>query len=64
MGPFLARRVTAQIDWQPQGLVEKAGAAVGVDDRQVSKDLERLKELIESQDGETGAWRGDVPPGS
>jgi uncharacterized membrane protein len=57
-------RVTAQIDWQPEGLVEKAGAAVGVDDRQVSKDLERFKQFIESQDGETGAWREGVSAGS
>lgn len=28
-------RVTIQMDWDPQGLVEKAGAAVGVDDRRV-----------------------------
>jgi uncharacterized membrane protein len=57
-------RVTAQIDWQPEGLVEKAGAAVGVDDRQVKKDLERFKDFIENRHGETGAWRGDVPTGS
>ena len=54
-------RVTAQIDWQPEGLVEKAGAVVGVDDRQVKADLQRFKEFIEKRGGETGAWRGDVP---
>jgi uncharacterized membrane protein len=54
-------RVTAQIDWEPEGLVEKAGAAVGVDDRQVKADLARFKEFIEQRGGETGAWRGDVP---
>lgn len=57
-------RITAQIDWQPDGLVEKAGAVVGVDDRQVKKDLERFKQFIENRDGESGAWRGDVPAGS
>jgi uncharacterized membrane protein len=57
-------RVTAQIDWEPDGVVEKAGAAVGVDDRQVKSDLARFKEFIEKRDGETGAWRGDVPAGS
>ncbi|HYF11450.1 MAG TPA: cyclase, partial [Actinomycetota bacterium] len=30
------------------------------DDRQVSKDLSRFKELIESRGQETGAWRGEV----
>lgn len=53
-------RVTAQIDWQPEGVVEKVGAALGVDDRQVKGDLQRFKTFIEERDGETGAWRGDV----
>jgi uncharacterized membrane protein len=53
-------RVTVQLDWQPEGTVEKAGAAVGVDDRQVKGDLGRFKEFIESRGRESGAWRGDV----
>lgn len=53
-------RVTAQIDWQPEGVVEKVGAAIGVDDRQVESDLRRFKAFIEHRGGETGAWRGDV----
>lgn len=57
-------RVTAQIDWQPEGAVEKVGAAVGVDDRQVKADMARFKEFIEQRGGETGAWRGDVAAGS
>jgi uncharacterized membrane protein len=56
-------RVTAQIDWEPEGIAEKAGAAVGVDDRQVKADLARFKEFIEKHPGETGAWRGDVQTG-
>jgi uncharacterized membrane protein len=54
-------RVTVQLDWDPEGFVETAGAALGVDDRSVKKDLGRFKEFIESRGGETGAWRGDVP---
>jgi uncharacterized membrane protein len=54
-------RVTIQMDWDPQGLAEKAGAAVGVDDRRVKGDAKRFKEFIESRGTETGAWRGDVP---
>jgi len=57
-------RVTAQIDWQPEGLVEKAGAALNFDDRQVSSDLERFKKFIESRGTESGQWRGDLPAGS
>jgi uncharacterized membrane protein len=56
-------RVTAQIDWAPSDLLEKAGAVFGVDDHAVKKDLENFKKFIESQGSETGAWRGDVEPG-
>ena len=56
-------RVTAQIDWEPDSLAEKAGSAVGVDDRQVKADLARFKEFIEKRGAETGAWRGNVEAG-
>lgn len=54
-------RVTIQMDWDPEGVVEKAGALLGVDDRRVKGDAKRFKEFIESRGTETGAWRGDVP---
>jgi uncharacterized membrane protein len=57
-------RVTAQIDWEPSGVAEKVGAAVGVDDRQVKSDLARFKEFIEKRGSETGGWRGNVEAGS
>jgi uncharacterized membrane protein len=53
-------RVTAQIDWEPEGLVETIGSAVGVGTHAVKKDLQNFKEFIESQGTESGAWRGDV----
>jgi uncharacterized membrane protein len=57
-------RITAQIDWQPAGLVEKAGAVLNFDDRQVSSDLDRFKQFIESRGSESGGWRGDVSAGA
>ena len=54
-------RVTVQLDWEPEGVAEKAAALVHVDDRQVSSDLDRFKGFIENRQKETGAWRGDVP---
>ena len=54
-------RVTVQMDWQPEGVVENVGAALGFDDRQVSKDLARFKELVESRGAASGGWRGDIP---
>ena len=53
-------RVTVQMDWQPEGALENIGTALGMDDRQVAKDLERFKDLIEERGQETGAWRGSV----
>jgi uncharacterized membrane protein len=54
-------RIMIQLDWEPKGIVEKVGAAVGVDDHQISADAKRFKAFIESRGTETGAWRGDVP---
>ncbi|WP_433604695.1 SRPBCC family protein [Dactylosporangium sp. CA-139114] len=54
-------RVTVQLDWQPQGLTEKAASAVGADSMQVKADTRRFKEFIEQRGTETGAWRGEVP---
>ena len=53
-------RVTAQIDWDPQGLLEKLGSLVGAGSHAVKKDLDNIKKFIEGRGGETGAWRGDV----
>ena len=55
-------RVTVQMDWEPEGAIENVGTALGFDDRQVSKDLDRFKEMIETQGHEDGAWRGEVAP--
>ena len=55
--------MTIQIDWSPEGLVEKAGAALGATKHAVKKDLENFKEFIEDRGRETGAWRGDVDRG-
>jgi len=53
-------RVTVQLDWNPEGFREKLGAAFGVDDHAVKKELGEFKEFIEARGGETGSWRGDV----
>jgi uncharacterized membrane protein len=53
-------RVTAQLEWQPTDVKEKVGAAVGLDDAAVKKDLRNFKTFIEGRSSETGAWRGDV----
>ena len=54
-------RVMVQIDFVPEGIKEKVGSAINAPDRQVKGDLERFKELVESQGGADGGWRGEVP---
>ena len=56
-------RLMTQIDWDPEGLVEKAGAVVGVDDHRVKADAKGFKAFIEGRGSATGAWRGDVSVG-
>ena len=56
-------RVMVQMDWEPEGALETAGAAVGADSRRVQGDLKRFKELIERRGTPTGAWRGEVEQG-
>ncbi|MDV8147588.1 SRPBCC family protein [Arthrobacter sp. B10-11] len=56
-------RVTVALEWEPEGLVEKAGSAVHADSHQISADLKRFKQFIESRGIETGAWRSAVDHG-
>ena len=54
-------RVMVQMDFVPEGIVEKVGSALGAADRRVRGDLERFKEMLEKTCSESGAWRGEVP---
>jgi uncharacterized membrane protein len=56
-------RIEVGISFEPEGLVETVGSAVGADDRRVKGDLQRFKELIEGRGVESGAWRGEVRGG-
>jgi uncharacterized membrane protein len=52
--------VTLELEYEPEGLVEKAGDALNIVDRQAQSDVEKFKTFIEARLLETGAWRGDV----
>ncbi|MRX43128.1 SRPBCC family protein [Agromyces kandeliae] len=56
-------RVDVTVEWEPEGFVEEAGAALGFDDRQVEHDLRKFKEFIEARELPTGTWRGEVHGG-
>jgi uncharacterized membrane protein len=53
-------RINVQLMYDPEGLVEKTGDALGVVSSRVEGDLERFKEFIENRGQETGAWRGTI----
>jgi len=53
-------RVMLQLDYEPQGVIENVGDALGFVERRVKGDLERFKQFIEARGRETGAWRGEV----
>jgi hypothetical protein len=51
------------MSYEPEGLKEQLGAKIGLDSREVKKDLESFKQLIETLGAESGAWRGEVHAG-
>jgi ribosome-associated toxin RatA of RatAB toxin-antitoxin module len=53
-------RVHLQMEYEPENLTEKAGAALGVVGHRIQGDLGRFKEFIEHRGAETGGWRGEV----
>jgi uncharacterized membrane protein len=55
--------ITVEMSYEPEGVKQQLGAAVGLDGRQVKGDLQRFKELVETMGTETGAWRDEVHAG-
>ncbi len=50
----------ARWNYEPKGVVENVGDALGVARTRMRGDLERFKEFIERRGRETGAWRGSI----
>jgi uncharacterized membrane protein len=55
--------VRLAMSYQPEGVVEKVGNAMGAVESQVEKSVRDFKQFIESRGTETGAWRGEVQGG-
>jgi uncharacterized membrane protein len=55
--------VHVELEYEPQGMVEKAGSAAQVDDAIVRADLGRFKELVEQRRAPTGEWSGKIEGG-
>jgi uncharacterized protein YndB with AHSA1/START domain len=56
--------VHLSLEFEPEGVLEKLADTLRIIERQAEADLERFKTFIESQGGETGAWRGSINEGS
>jgi len=56
-------RVTATIEYEPEGLLEKTGDALGIPSGRIERDLERFRNFIEERGHETGGWRGQIREG-
>ncbi len=52
--------VRLELEYEPEGLIEKVGDKVGVVERRVQADLEKFKSFIEDAGYASGAWRGTV----
>jgi uncharacterized membrane protein len=53
-------KVMIQLEYEPEGVVENVGDAIGVVSQRVEGDLKRFKDFIENRGRETGAWRGTI----
>jgi uncharacterized membrane protein len=53
-------KVMLQLEFDPEGFVEKAGDTLGVVRARTKGDLARFKDFIEARGVQTGAWRGEV----
>jgi uncharacterized membrane protein len=50
-------RIMIQMEYEPEGIIESAGDALGFTTRRIENDLERFKEFIESRSSEAANWR-------
>jgi uncharacterized membrane protein len=53
-------RVMLQMEYDPQGFMEKAGDMIGAVSMRIQGDLERFKKYVEERGTETGGWRGEI----
>lgn len=57
--------VHLEMSYEPQGLAEEVGSALGLVEGKVEGDLKRFKDFIEERGGhETGGWRGEIANGN
>ena len=53
-------RIKLHMVYDPEGVIENVGDALGVVSRRIEGDLERFKKFIETRGTATGAFRGEI----
>jgi uncharacterized membrane protein len=53
-------KVTLRMQYNPEGVTENVGDALGFVGRRVQGDLERFRDLIEERRRASGGWRGEI----
>lgn len=56
-------RVTATIEYEPEGFLEKTADALRIPSGRVEGDLERFPDFIQERGRESGGWRGEIGRG-
>ncbi|NES26328.1 cyclase [Micromonospora terminaliae] len=56
-------QVQLSLEYEPEGLVEKAGDKLHLVEKRAEADLAKFKSYIEGRGAETGAWRGTIDEG-
>ncbi|HLL07492.1 MAG TPA: SRPBCC family protein [Nocardioidaceae bacterium] len=56
--------VRLSLEYEPEGIVEKAGDKLNIIEKQAQSDLEKFKTFIEKRGYESGGWRGTVNEGA
>ena len=56
-------RIRLHMSYTPEGVTEKVGSAIGLDNRRIRGDLQRFRELVEAEQVATGSWRGEIKDG-
>jgi uncharacterized membrane protein len=53
-------KVTLRMQYNPEGVTENVGDALGFVGRRVQGDLDRFRDLIEERGRASGGWRGEI----
>ena len=53
-------KLTLELGYEPEGLVENVGSALGLVSSRIQGDLERFRDFIEKRGRESGGWRGQI----